>query len=62
MLSKRRVETNGRVVTGICAGIATLLVIMLIFMVAQHGLATFVVDGISPVNFSRGRRGTPFQR
>jgi phosphate transport system permease protein len=59
LMPKKRVERIGGTVCGICAGIATLLVITLIFMVAEHGLATFVVDGISPTASLTGTTWNP---
>ena len=38
-----------------------LLVATLVFMVAQHGLATFFVDGISPTDFFTGTTWNPHQ-
>lgn len=58
-MPKRRVEMIGRVVTGACIALATLLVIALIFMVAQRGLATFVFDGISFTSFLGGTTWNP---
>lgn len=59
MMPKRRLERIGATLCGVCAGIATLLVVTLIFMVAQHGLSTFVVDGIDPVKFFTGTTWNP---
>lgn len=61
MIPKRSVERTGKLVTGACATVATVLVITLIFMVAQHGLATFAVDGISPGGFFFGTTWNPHQ-
>lgn len=59
MMPKRRVELLGRGISGACAGLATLLVVTLIFMVAQHGLATFIADGISLASFFGGTTWNP---
>jgi phosphate transport system permease protein len=61
LIPKRRIEFAGRTVTGACAAVATVLVITLIFMVAQHGLATFTVDGVSPSGFFFGTTWNPHQ-
>lgn len=58
-LPKRRVEAIGHAVTGICVAVATLLVITLICMVAQRGLATFTADGISIASFLGGTTWNP---
>jgi len=61
LIPKRSIERVGKLATGACAAVATVLVITLIFMVAQHGLATFTVDGISPSGFFFGTTWNPHQ-
>ena len=59
-LSKKgRVDLAGKSVSAACIAIVVLLVITLIFMVAQHGLATFFVNGISPIAFLTGTEWNP---
>lgn len=59
-LSKKgRVDLAGKSVSAACIAIVVLLVITLIFMVAQHGLATFFVNGISPHCVFDGYRVEP---
>ena len=53
-LSKKRLDNVGRALSGACVTLIVLLVATLVFMVAQHGLATFFVDGISPTAFFTG--------
>ena len=53
-MSKKHIEFIGKSVSGLCVTAIVLLVVTLVFMVAQHGLATFFVDGISPVDFFCG--------
>lgn len=59
MMAKRHVEGIGMGVTGACIAVATLLVVTLIFMVAQHGIATFTVDGVSLTSFLTGTTWSP---
>lgn len=59
MMPKKRVELLGGGISGACAGLATLLVVTLIFMVAQHGLATFTTDDISLASFFGGTTWNP---
>ena len=47
-LSKKRLDNVGRALSGACVTLIVLLVATLVFMFAQHGWATFFVDGISP--------------
>ena len=51
----------GRALSGACVTLIVLLVATLVFMVAQHGLATFFVDGISPTTFFTGTTWNPHQ-
>lgn len=60
-LSKSRIELMGKSVAGLCVTLIVLLVATLVFMVAQHGLATFFADGISPVDFFLGTTWNPHQ-
>ncbi|MBS5479329.1 MAG: hypothetical protein KHY83_11805, partial [Coriobacteriia bacterium] len=59
VMPKRRVETLGKTVSGICIAVMVILVLSLIFMVAQKGLATFLSDGVSPLAFLTGTRWSP---
>lgn len=58
-MAKRHVERIGMGVTGACIAVATLLVVTLIFMVAQHGIATFTADGVSLASFLTGTTWSP---
>ena len=60
-LSKKRLDNVGRALSGACVTLIVLLVATLVFMVAQHGLATFFVDGISPAAFFTGTTWNPHQ-
>lgn len=60
-MPKSRIEFIGKSVSGLCVTAIVLLVVTLVFMVAQHGLATFFVDGISPVDFFCGTTWNPHQ-
>ena len=53
-LPKHRVELIGKGVTGACIALVTLLVVTLVAMVAQSGIATFAVDGIDLGTFLTG--------
>lgn len=59
VMPKRRVEAIGKVISGICIVVMVILVLSLIFMVAQKGLATFLSDGVSPVAFLTGTKWSP---
>lgn len=50
-LAKSKLEHIGKGITGACVAIVITIVIALVMMVAQRGLATFMVDGIDPVAF-----------
>lgn len=56
---KAKVELAGKSVSILCIAVVVLLVVTLVFMVAQHGLATFFVDGISPIAFLTGAEWNP---
>ena len=56
---KAKVELAGKSVSILCIAVVVLLVVTLVFMVAQHGLATFFVDGISPIAFLTGTDWNP---
>lgn len=58
---KARIELRGKLVTGACIAFVALLVIVLIFMVAQRGIATFTVDGVSLGAFLTGTTWNPHQ-
>ena len=60
-LSKKRLDNVGRALSGACVTLIVLLVATLVFMVAQHGLAAFFVDGISPTAFFTGTTWNPHQ-
>lgn len=59
VMPKRRLETVGKVVSGACILVMVILVLSLIFMVAQRGLATFLADGVSPIAFLTGTKWSP---
>ena len=44
IMPKRNLERVGLGVTGACVALVTLVVLALIFMVAQRGLTTFIKD------------------
>ena len=58
---KARIELRGKMVTGACIAFVALLVIVLVFMVAQRGIATFTVDGVSLGAFLTGTTWNPHQ-
>lgn len=60
-MPKRRLENIGLGITGFCVALVALVVITLIFMVAQQGLTTFFVDGLSPIDFFFGQNWIPEQ-
>ena len=53
---KRRLEKIGFGVTGACVVLVTLVVVALIFMVAQKGISTFLKDGVDLGNFFTGTK------
>ncbi len=53
-MPKRNLERVGQGVTGACVALVTLLVVALIFMVAQKGLSTFFKDGVDVIGFFTG--------
>ena len=53
-MPKRSLEKVGLSVTGACVALVTLVVVALIFMVAQRGLSTFYKDGVNIVEFFTG--------
>ena len=53
-MPKRNLERVGQGVTGACVALVTLLVVALIFMVAQKGLSTFLKDGVDVIGFFTG--------
>lgn len=61
LLPKRRVESIGRGATGACIVLVALLVVTLVVMVAQRGIATFAVDGIGFFDFLTGTTWNPHQ-
>lgn len=60
-LPKHRVELIGKGVTGACIALVALLVVTLVAMVAQRGIATFAVDGIDLGAFLTGITWNPHQ-
>ncbi|OUO31834.1 phosphate ABC transporter permease subunit PstC [Olsenella sp. An293] len=61
LMPKRRLENIGLGVTGFCVALVALVVVTLIFMVAQQGLTTFFVDGLNPIDFFFGQNWIPEQ-
>lgn len=61
LMPKQRVERIGQGVTGACIALVALLVITLVAMVAQRGIATFTVDGIDLGAFLTGTTWNPHQ-
>ena len=61
LMPKRRLENIGLGITGFCVALVALVVVTLIFMVAQQGLTTFFVDGINPIDFFFGQNWIPEQ-
>lgn len=59
MLPKRRLENIGLGLTGACVAAVALVVVTLIVMVAQQGLAAFFQDGISLSAFLTGTSWVP---
>lgn len=60
-MPKHRVELIGKGVTGACIALVALLVVTLVAMVAQRGIATFAVDGINFFDFIAGTTWNPHQ-
>lgn len=60
-LAKHQLERVGKSITGLCVLLVILVVVSLIVMVAQRGLATFTVDGINPIDFLTGTTWNPHQ-
>ena len=61
LMPKRRHENIGLGTTGFCVALVALVVVTLIFMVAQQGLTTFFVDGLNPIDFFFGQNWIPEQ-
>ena len=61
LMPKRRLENIGLGITGFCVALVALVVVTLIFMVAQQGLTTFFADGINPIDFFFGQNWIPEQ-
>ena len=61
LMPKRRLENIGLGITGACVALVAIVVIALIFMVAQQGLTTFFVDGLDPIEFLTGQHWIPEQ-
>ena len=58
-MPKKRLEGVGLTLTGACVALVALVVVTLIFMVAQQGLSAFFVDGISFLSFITGTSWVP---
>ncbi len=54
-----RLEKFGRWLTFICLGLIVFIVAMILIFVAQKGLSTFFVNGISPIAFLLGTKWDP---
>ncbi|MBS4750756.1 phosphate ABC transporter permease subunit PstC [Carnobacteriaceae bacterium zg-ZUI78] len=50
-IPKRTLEKIGKTITFLCTLLMGIVVFTIILMVAQRGLSTFFVDGVSPVDF-----------
>ncbi len=59
LLPKRRLENVGLGLTGACVALVALVVVTLIFMVAEQGLTTFFADGVDFGSFILGRNWIP---
>lgn len=55
VMKKRTLENIGLGITGAAVALVAIVVVTLIVMVAQQGLTTFVVDGVSVVDFFTGQ-------
>lgn len=58
-IPKQLLEKIGKWVTFICTVIMCIVVFSIILMVAQRGLATFLVDGVSPIDFFTKSKWSP---
>ena len=58
-MPKKQLEGVGLILTGACVLLVALVVITLIFMVAQQGLSAFFVDGINFFSFISGTSWVP---
>ena len=61
-MPKRRLEGIGFSITTLCVALVALVVVTLIVMVAQQGLATFFQDGINLWSFLSGQNWIPDQQ
>lgn len=59
IMPKKQLEQLGKWLTLGCTILLSLVVLTIIFMVAQKGLATFVIDGVSLIEFLFGLRWLP---
>lgn len=59
MMPKGQLENVGLGLTGACVAIVAIVVVALIFMVAQQGLLTFFADGIDFGSFIAGQNWIP---
>lgn len=59
LMPKKQLEGVGLTLTGACVLLVALVVITLIFMVAQQGLSAFFVDGINFFSFISGTSWVP---
>lgn len=54
-----RLEKFGKSITFACLALIVFIVFMILIFVAQKGLSTFFVDGISPIDFLFGKEWQP---
>lgn len=59
VMPKRRLEALGKTISGVCIAVMVVLVLSLIFMVAQKGLTTFLSDGVNLIDFLTGTKWSP---
>ena len=59
MMPKGQLESVGLGLTGACVAVVAIVVVALIFMVAQQGLTTFFADGIGFGSFITGQNWIP---
>ena len=59
LMSKKQLEGVGLTLTGACVLLVALVVIALIFMVAQQGLSPPLRDGINFISFITGTSWVP---
>lgn len=59
-IAKQTLEKMGKVVTFVCTVFLAIIVFTIILMVAQRGLATFISDGVNPLDFLFKTKWLPF--